>query len=61
MMRRTAAQMARKAVQLGIVQPETAKANEGEFKKFLHNTMRSGPNTPSITLLASVMHSEEEV
>lgn len=61
MMRKAASQMARKAIKLGIAQPETAKNHEDEFKRFLRQTMHDGPNMQGLTLLASVMHSEQEV
>lgn len=61
MVRKSANRITNKAVQLGISEPQNAKAEEGEFKKFLQGTISGGPNAESLTLLASVMHSEEEV
>ena len=62
LMRRVATQMSRKAVQLGIIGPESAKTKENDFKNFLeHHTMRDKPGKAAVTLLASMSHTDEEV
>ena len=54
--------MSRKAVKLGIIGPESAKTKENDFRNFLeHHTMRDNPSKASVTLLASMTHTNEEV